>query len=304
MRVLIADDDPVSRLRLERMLGKWGYDVDAVADGERAWQALRSQDAPQLAILDWLMPGRDGVTVCRHVRALKNVPYVYIILLTSRSEIDNLVEAMNAGADDYLSKPFQPHELEVRLRAGKRIVQLQQELIDAREALRVQATRDSLTGAWNRRAALDIFDTELSRVQRSTDSPGLGVVAADLDHFKSINDTHGHLVGDEVLCEVVERISHQIRPYDSLGRIGGEEFLVLLPNCEPDDLPLAAERIRKVVADQPIETSAGPISVTMSLGAALATSQREATAREILAAADHALYAAKTAGRNRLSLEE
>ena len=303
MRILIADDEPVSRLRLERLLTKWGYDVTAVSDGEAAWRVLSGPGAPELAILDWVMPGSDGVSVCRRVRELKEAPYRYIILLTSRSETSSLVEAMNAGADDYVSKPFEPHELEVRLRAGKRILELQAELIDAREALRLQATRDELTGIWNRRAILDGLDRELARMPRGA-SPGLGVVIADLDRFKRVNDTHGHLVGDEVLRRAVRRISGQLRRYDTLGRLGGEEFLILLIDCDREQLETAAERIRSTVAERPIETSAGPLRVTLSLGAAWVPGGRSGAARELLSAADHALYAAKNAGRNRLRLAE
>ncbi len=303
MRILIADDEPVSRLRLERLLSKWGYEVTAVSDGEQAWRVLRGPDAPELAILDWVMPGADGVTVCRRVRELHNAPYRYLILLTSRSETSSLVEAMNAGADDYVAKPFEPHELEVRLRAGKRILELQTELIDAREELRVQATRDALTETWNRRAILETLDRELARIPRGT-SPGLGVLIADLDHFKQVNDTHGHLVGDEVLRGVVHRMSRQLRRYDALGRLGGEEFLILLIDCDRGQLETAAERIRGSVDERPVGTSAGLLSVTVSLGAAWVPGGRKVSARQLLSAADRALYAAKDGGRNRLSMAE
>ncbi len=299
MRILIAEDEPVSRLRLERMLGKWGYDVTAVADGDAAWQALTGAGAPRLAILDWEMPGRDGVAICRELRQLEDAPYVYIILLTARTELDDLVEALNEGADDYLSKPFEPHELEARLRAGKRIVQLQWELIEAREALREQAMRDPLTGAWNRRAILAAFERELARIERRSGETGLGVVICDLDHFKQVNDTYGHLVGDEVLCEVVQRISQDLRRYDRMGRIGGEEFLMLLPECGRAEVASTVERLRRLIAD-PITTAAGPLRVTLSLGAALVPDGRRTTARQILDAADQALYTAKSTGRDRL----
>ena len=304
MRVLVADDEPLSRLRLERLLASWDYSVTAVSDGEEAWQVLSGERAPTLAILDWEMPGLDGVTVCRRVRKLQGVPYVYLILHSSRSELDDLVQAMDAGADDYLRKPCQPYELEVRLRAGKRIIQLQDELIAARESLREQAIRDSLTGAASRRAILDTLDQELSRNGRSTGGNGFGALIVDLDHFKKVNDTLGHLAGDEVLCEVVERILSQIRPYDALGRIGGEEFLVLLGDCDKDQMTAAAERIRQLVAETPFRTSSGALPVTLSLGAAWVASGRQVTARQILNVADRALYNAKAAGRNRLCFDE
>ncbi len=303
MRILIAEDEPVSRLRLERLLGKWGYQVTAVSDGDAAWRALTAGGAPSLAILDWEMPGRDGVDLCRELRQLEDAPYVYVILLTARSELDHLVEAMSAGADDFLSKPFEPPELEVRLRAGKRIVQLQWQLIEAQEALREQAMRDVLTGAWNRRAILAAFERELARVERRTGDTGLGVVIADVDHFKKVNDTYGHLVGDEVLCEVVQRISQDLRRYDRMGRIGGEEFVILLPECARKEVELTVERLRRVIAE-PITTTEGPLSVTLSFGAALVPDGRRTTALQILEAADQALYAAKSGGRNRLCVHD
>ncbi|MEM7584424.1 MAG: diguanylate cyclase [Acidobacteriota bacterium] len=304
MRILIAEDEPVSRLRLERLLGKWGYDVIAVADGEQAWRQLEDPDAPGLAILDWQMPGTDGVSVCRKVRALKGAPYVYIILLTARNETDSLVEAMNAGADDFLSKPFEPHELEARLRAGQRILRLQQELIAAREALREHATRDDLTGVWNRRSILETLEQELARASRSNKPGGLGVLIADLDHFKRINDSHGHFVGDEVLREVVRRLERRGRRYDSLGRLGGEEFLLLLPGCQLSQVETVGDRFRELIATQPIDTTSGPLPVTSSFGAAWVAHGQACSARQILEAADRALYAAKDAGRNRLCFQD
>ena len=299
MRILIAEDEPVSRLRLERMLGRWGYEVTAVSDGDEAWRALSTAGAPRLAILDWEMPGRDGVDLCRQLRKHDGARFTYLILLTARTEIEHLVEALNAGADDFLSKPFEPHELEARLRAGKRIVQLQWELIEAREALREQAMRDPLTGTWNRRAILAAFERELARVERRTGESGLGVVIADLDHFKRVNDSYGHLVGDEVLCEVVQRITQDLRRYDRMGRIGGEEFLILLPECGRREVRITVDRLRGVIAD-PIATAVGPLRLTLSLGAALVPDGLRTTARQILAAADQALYTAKASGRNRL----
>ncbi len=304
MRVLIADDEPLSRMRLERLLSGWGYEVTTVADGGEAWLALSGEGAPTLAILDWEMPVLDGVSVCRRVREMKGVPYIYLILHSSRSDLDDLVRAMDAGADDYLRKPCQPYELEVRLRAGKRIIQLQDELIAARDSLREQAIRDSLTGAASRRAILENLDQELARNGRSTSGNGFGALIVDLDHFKRVNDSLGHLAGDEVLCEVVARIGRQIRPYDTLGRLGGEEFLVLLADCDRDQMTAAAERIRQLVAESPFRTSNGSLTVTLSLGGAWVEAGREVSARQILNVADRALYKAKAAGRNRLCFDE
>lgn len=302
MQVLIAEDEQVSRHLLQRTLEKWDYDVVTVSNGSDAWEILRSKDAPRLAVLDWQMPGLDGVSLCRKVRNLEDTPYTYTILLTARSEPADLVEAMDAGADDFLCKPFQQHELEVRLRAGQRIVKLQEELIAARESLRVRATRDALTGLWNRFAIMDTLGREQLRQDRSPQSPGLGVLVADLDQFKEVNDTHGHLVGDEVLREVAQRMVGRLRRYDVVGRLGGEEFLVLLVDCGLEQIRAACERLRSAVGDQPIDTDAGPIKVTISIGATKAT--KGAKVEEVLDRADSAMYQAKSQGRNRVCCVE
>ena len=234
MRVLIAEDDPVSRRVLETMLMRWGYETVVACDGAQAWEALNVSDPPRLAILDWMMPGKSGVDVCQLVRLGGQTEYLYIILLTARGRMEDIIEGMNAGADDYITKPFDSGELKVRLRAAKRILDLQAELIAAREALREQATHDSLTSLWNRAAILDILREELTRAAR--DGKPLGVMMADLDEFKKVNDTHGHKAGDVVLAEAANRMRQSTRPYDRIGRYGGEEFLIVVPGC---DLPSA-----------------------------------------------------------------
>src|SRR6202050_6593 len=202
-RVLAAEDNPVFQSRLRSMLTKGGYDPIIARDGAEAWRGLAADDAPRLAILDWMMPGLDGVEICRRVRAAGREPYIYILLLTARTESQDLVEGMEAGADDYLTKPFVAHELRVRLRAGQRILDLQSELVAAREALRVQATHDNLTGIANRGAILDSLQTELSRASR--DRRPVALLMADVDRFKQVNDTRGHQAGGGVLREVAAR---------------------------------------------------------------------------------------------------
>jgi len=219
MKVLAAEDNPIFQSMLANMLTKWGYMPVVARDGNEAWEALQQPDCPQLAILDWMMPGLNGVDICRGVRAAGREPYVYILLLTARTDSQDLVEGMEAGADDYLTKPFQAHELRVRLRAGRRILDLQQQLLAAREALREQATHDGLTGLLNRNSILAILDKELARASRE-DQP-LSVLMVDLDRFKLINDTHGHAAGDTVLCEAARRMRESMRNYESVGRYGG-----------------------------------------------------------------------------------
>ncbi len=298
--ILIAEDDPLSRRVLERWLQQWDYRVTAVQNGVDAWEVMQRENAPQLAILDWMMPGMEGIELCRRIRSRDQTPYRYILLLTAKDNKQDLVAGLEAGADDYLTKPFDVDELRARVRAGKRILDLQAALIHAQDELRSVAAHDSLTGLWNRGAILDFLRREMSRSQRTGDA--LGVMMADIDHFKKINDAHGHLVGDVVLQEVTRRLAVHVRPYDSVGRYGGEEFLIVLPGCNASNLVAGAERLRRCVADQPIDTSMGRIPVTLSLGlASVQQGEKETPDCEmLLRRADEALYAAKHRGRNRV----
>jgi diguanylate cyclase (GGDEF)-like protein len=293
VNILVADDDAVSRRLLEATLKKWGYDVVVTDDGDKAWEVLQGEDAPQLAILDWVMPGLDGPEICREVRNLGDQRYVYLLLLTAKSGKEDLVKGMEAGADDFLTKPFDAQELRARLRAGIRILELQ-------ERLRVEATHDSLTGLWNRAATFDFLRRELSRSERQ--GTPVTVVMADIDHFKQINDTHGHLAGDVVLREVAHRLSSAVRSYDVTGRVGGEEFLIVFPGCAVGDAVDQAERLRACINREPVDTPEGPIPVTLSLGVAVREAPMVVDANSLLRAADAALYRAKSGGRDRVEL--
>jgi two-component system, cell cycle response regulator len=299
---LIAEDDPIFRRILESWFKKWDYRVTAVDNGLAAWEILQKEDAPQLAILDWMMPGMDGIELCRKIRSRNQGPYRYVLLLTAKDEKQDVIAGLEAGADDYLTKPFDVDELRARVRAGKRILDLQAALIHAQADLQFAAAHDPLTGLWNRGAILDLLRREVSRRQRNRDP--LGVVMADIDYFKKINDTHGHLVGDIVLREVTRRLAAGVRPYDVVGRYGGEEFLIVFPGCTASNLIAGAERLRQCVADTPVETSAGPIPVTLSLGlASVEQGEKEILDSEaFIRTADEALYAAKARGRNRVEI--
>jgi diguanylate cyclase (GGDEF)-like protein len=299
LRVLVAEDNPVFQAMLRNILTKWGYDAVAARDGEEAWKILQSNDSPQMAILDWMMPGLDGPEVCRRVREANREPYVYIVLLTARTESRDLVEGMDAGADDYLTKPFRNHELRVRLRAGTRILDLQQELLRAREKLREQATHDMLTGLHNRAAILDILRTELSRSGR--EGQPLAVLLADLDRFKLINDTYGHFAGDAVLRQSAQRMKSALRRYDSLGRYGGEEFLMVLPGCGGATACHQAERIREAVSAGTMESDAERLRVSCSIGVACREKPLPEDADGLIREADTALYVAKNLGRNQVA---
>ena len=297
MRILIAEDDPISRRLLERTLSRWDYEVLVTCDGDEAWQLLRQADSPRLAILDWMMPGTSGVDLCRKLRRLTGREYVYIILLTARGQRDDLVEGMDAGADDYIVKPFDARELHVRVRAAQRIIDLQAELIAAREALRVQATRDALTGLWNRSAIFDILRRELARAKRK--KTPVAVLMGDVDHFKKVNDTYGHQVGDIILREVASRMEAVVRDYDAVGRYGGEEFLIVSSECDLTRGAELAERVRGRIASDPFPTTAGQLNVTISLGIAASAEADRLDGDALVRAADEALYQAKEAGRNR-----
>jgi two-component system cell cycle response regulator len=297
MKILIADDDPVSSRLLDRLLVKWGYEVIAAHDGSEAWEVLQAENAPRVALLDWIMPGIDGLEICRRVRARSSQPYVYIMLLTANDKVGNLVEGLESGADDYLTKPFHPQELRARLRVGLRMLDLESRLVEARESLRFKASHDSLTTIWNRGAIIEMLERELSRARR--DGSSVGILLADIDHFKRVNDTRGHLVGDEVLRAVTGRLKGEVRSYDSVGRYGGEEFLILLPGCDNPKLTAKAERLVKVVERSSIGTSTGTVAVTISIGGIASGDCPHADVNKLLLAADTALYRAKVSGRNR-----
>ncbi len=302
MRILIAEDEPVSRRVLETHLTKWGYEVVVTQNGREAWMRLQQPDAPKLAILDWMMPEMDGVEVVRRLRASEGSSYIYVLLLTAKGQKEDLVAGLGSGADDYVTKPFDALELRARIHTGIRILGLQDQLIAAREALREEATHDHLTKVWNRAGILDILRRECSRAQRARGSVGL--VMADLDHFKLVNDTYGHLVGDKVLGEVTRRMEASVRAYDSVGRFGGEEFVIVLPECEALDALRHAGRLQSAVSESPVSAGNVSVPVTLSLGVAASREIDCWNYEALLRAADAALYRAKMEGRNRAVLAE
>jgi two-component system cell cycle response regulator len=300
VRILIADDDALSRRLLEKTLMRAGYEVTPVCNGRQAVENLSGYDAPRLALLDWMMPELDGPGVCRETRKRRDQSYVYMILLTSRESKEDVVAGLESGADDYLIKPFNTDELKARLRTGERILHLEDRLVEAREQMRFQATHDHLTSLWNRGVIVDLLGRELTRSQR--ENVCTAIILGDLDHFKTVNDTHGHLVGDQVLREVARRLLLSVRSYDFVGRYGGEEFLTVLNNCRPDSALARAEEIRKCICTRPVETDAGPLEVTMSLGVLLSSDWGHRPTEDLINAADSALYAAKAEGRNRVKV--
>jgi two-component system cell cycle response regulator len=300
-RVLVAEDDAMFRRILKKWLENWGYQVTVAEDGGKAWSILQQERPPELLILDWMMPEIEGVELCRRIRERQRPPYQYILLVTGKDDKEDLVRGLEAGADDYLTKPFEQNELRAHLLVAKRILKLQQDLINAREELRSQAMHDLLTGIWNRGAVLDQLSRELDRSTRAKTTSG--VLMLDLDHFKKVNDTYGHLTGDSVLREVAKRVSESVRSYDTVGRYGGEEFVVVLPNCGKAEIEQNAERIRLAISSVPILTDSAKITITVSVGATVAAAELRSI-NDILGAADEALYQAKETGRNRVCFKE
>ncbi len=296
MRILIAEDDFTSRCILVAMLKKLGHFAVETTNGLEAWDELQKDDAPKLVILDWMMPEMDGLEVIRRVRSLHLTQQPYIIMLTIKDGKTDIVSGLDAGANDYLPKPFDPAELCARIKVGQRMIEMQTSIIESRKILAYQASHDPLTGILNRQAILDRFKNEISRAERH-DEP-LAVGMCDIDNFKLVNDTYGHQTGDDVLREFAKTLSSCLRKYDSVGRIGGEEFLVITPmKSEINSTPIF-DRLCAQISKNKISTRSGALPVTMSIGVAYATIGD--TVDETMEAADKALYRAKDQGRNQV----
>lgn len=310
-RIVVAEDDVASRALLVRQLAKAGYDVIACADGTDALAAIRNE-VSCIVVADWTMPEMDGVELCRTVRGLcemQALSFVYFILLTAHSETEQIVAGLEAGADDYLTKPYHKQELLARLRAGERIHALQNELMQRQielhkvngqlaslnRKLESLANTDPLTGLSNRRNLFDRFTEAWALAERS--DRALGFIMMDIDRFKSTNDTYGHAAGDQILREVSAGIRRQLRRYDIVGRFGGEEFCVVCPDTPLAGVICLAERIRAAIAELKCQIDGHQIPVTLSLGVAVRGPTHDKP-DDLIAAADAALYRAKQAGRN------
>jgi len=297
LTVLLAEDSPIYRRLIEDQFRDWGFNLVVARDGKEAWKILSSSNAPRLAILDWVLPEVDGVEICRRLRsASKDLPYTYTILLTAKSERQEMLEAMEAGVDDFLAKPFDPPTLKARLLVGKRIIDLQHKLVSANQALQFAACHDFLTGLWNRAEIIKFLDRELERARR--DRTPVGIVLADVDHFKSVNDKFGHDAGDAVLKSVADAMTTSLRLYDGVGRYGGEEFLMVIPGCDLGITIRRANQIREYIANHAIPLQSQTTKVTVSMGITVA--EGSADTEELVRQADIALYQAKHNGRNRV----
>jgi len=305
MRVLVAEDDLTARAILTGILKKWGYDIIAVKDGQAAWDLLQQTDSPKLVILDWMMPEMDGLEVIQRVRKSTLTHPPYIILLTSKDEKSDILMGLETGANDYIKKPFDTEELFARVRVGQRTIELQSSLYETQYNLEQLAGHDSLTGIFNRRAILEQLAKELSRIQRKNirgQGDGLSVGFFDIDHFKQINDQYGHQAGDEVLCALVDFLSKQIRIYDTFGRLGGDEFLILAPGMDTANYKNLFERLVSSISTARIKTNSGELALTVSMGVAIGGA--ESSVDQLLNDADAAMYQAKRQGGNRVGYAE
>ena len=290
MKILVAEDDPISQRVVQANLLEWGYEVTVASDGSEAWAIMRQEESPSLVISDWMMPGMDGLTLCRKIRRMERPGYIYFIILTAKKGV---VEALEAGADDFLTKPFNPEELKYRIRIGERILNLERRILEL-------ANTDMLTGLLNRRAFMEKIRQEISRTQR--EKRPLSLIMADIDHFKRINDAYGHQAGDLVLQRFAEQLTASTRPYDFTGRYGGEEFIVCLPGTGRSGAGSIAERIRRQTEDMEImlPDESGPIRITASFGTASHEEGPRVDVDLLIKRADEALYRAKRGGRNRV----
>ncbi|HMQ29111.1 MAG TPA: diguanylate cyclase [Chloroflexaceae bacterium] len=300
MQIAIADDDAMTRRLLRALLTAAGHEVLEAGDGEAAW-ALLQREGVSLLITDWQMPRLDGPGLIRRIRTADLPGYIYTILLTSRDSKTDTVAGLEGGADDYLTKPFHAEELRARVAIGARILALEASLREARDGYAYQASHDPLTGLLNRLAITTHVRAELARASRG--GHPLSLALLDIDHFKQVNDTHGHLVGDQALCHVAQTLTGAVRPYDWVGRWGGEEFLVILAGTGLDDALAAAERLRAEIEARPLRLADGAaLSLTVSVGVACAgpAGEQPGDPVRLFQRADAALYEAKRMGRNRV----
>lgn len=309
MRILIAEDDTVSRTILRRSVEKFGHECLVAEDGEKAWELLQSTPEVDVIISDWMMPGVDGLELCRRVRAANNGRYTFFVFLTALGDKEHLLEGMRAGADDYLSKPLDREQLQMRLIAASRVSSLHRQLNEQKAELQqlnrelfAAARRDPLTSLGNRLQLREDLETLSAQARRY--GRGFCAMLCDVDSFKAYNDTYGHFAGDEVLERVANVISENLRADDTAYRYGGEEFLIILPEQDLESASVAAERLRGGVEELaiPHESRTPPGALTVSVGLAALMPGEKKTVEDLLKEADAALYRAKEGGKNGVEL--
>lgn len=298
--ILIAEDNAVSRKLLEKSLAKAGHDVVTAANGRMAFHMFRETFFP-MVITDWMMPEMDGIALCRAIRNHASPGYVYIVFLTAKDSKDDIIAGLEAGADDYLTKPFHPTELMARLKTGKRILELERSLKMANEEIRILSITDPLTGCFNRGYMTSHLPEEINRAGRY--GRPLSLIMCDIDRFKNVNDSQGHVTGDSVLKLVVDSIQGALRKdIDWTVRYGGEEFLVVLPETDRQGAWVVAERMRQMMAETPIKIENHEIAITASFGLASFDPGTDElpSAEALIKEADQHLYQAKKEGRNKV----
>jgi two-component system, cell cycle response regulator len=303
MLALVADDDPVTTKLVSSMLVKWGIHCSTARDGDDAWHVLNSGPVPSLAIVDWMMPGIDGIGLCRRIRSTPTLGGLYVIMLTGRDSRPDLITALEAGADDYMMKPVNIDELRARVDVGLRVTTLQQRLAErvselqlAHDHLSRLVSTDVLTGVYSRRWWFDLAANEFSRSRRY--GRALSAMAVDLDLFKTINDQHGHEVGDRVLQAFSQLLRNECRQSDVVGRLGGEEFAILVPEASAGEASHLAARVVDACRSMRVSTAAGDVGCTCSIGIS-EVQPGDHNIDAVLRRADLALYEAKRAGRDR-----
>lgn len=302
MKVLIAEDDPTGNLLLKSMVFRWGFDTVTVFDGAEAWKRLQEEDAPQIVILDWVMPGMDGLEVCRRIREREKGKdrYTYIIMLTGKGNMEDIVTGIDAGVDDYIVKPFNNEELRARLRTSQRNIELHMALRAANKRLQIMSRLDPLTGALSRSAILDDLDLAMYRSRR--EKKALTIALIDIDDLKKMNERHGRSAGDKILQECIRRISACLRRADNVGRYGGDEFLVILPGVNSRTGMKICHRIKSVIGKKEITISDHSIPVTVSQS--IAVWDGDANIEKLITAAEQTLLATKSNGCNRVEIQD
>jgi two-component system, cell cycle response regulator len=298
--VLVADDSPVYRKLVEHALAEDSCSVSFASSGHQAIEILE-REHPDLVVTDWMMPDLTGIELCQRIRTNAESAYTYVIILTSNAEKENVVKGLSAGADDYLTKPFDRNELLARVHVGRRLIDLHRQIEAKNKLLEELALTDPLTGLPNRRAIEDWSARQLSGAARH--GFPMWVVLMDLDHFKNVNDTYGHDAGDTVLKKFGEVLRANTRLSDISGRIGGEEFLLVLTHADESSVVVVLDRIRKQLAAERFEWNGSVINVTSSFGVAGFSGKKAPEFKQLLKQADAALYRAKDLGRNRVELE-
>lgn len=301
MRIAIVDDDLISRQILKTSLNRFGHEVVEAPDGEAAWELIQESN-PRFIITDWLMPRMDGLELIRNIRAAGQKNYTYIIIISGKEDKNDVVTGLEAGADDYLVKPFDVFELRARVSIGVRILELETDLKIARDQMEAMAMHDYLTGLLSRRAIYTHLIGELDRSLR--ENRPISVIMMDLDHFKSLNDQYGHLVGDQALCMASEQVMRNVRSYDWAGRWGGDEFMIVLPNTNSQEACAISERICSKINSVGIETSENEkVQLQASLGV-VTHHTGKISIDQLIHQTDNALYAAKMAGRHCVNFAE